>query len=99
MRMLTYLAEAAVKINPSDIGINDPVRSGGSVLLNVLNTAYFWAGIICVIVIIAAGFFYVISNGNAANIKRGKDAITGAIIGLVVVMMAFTITQFILGRF
>jgi hypothetical protein len=99
MSILSFLAESTMKIDPSKIGIGDPVRSGDSILLNVLNTAYFWAGIVCVIIIIAGGFFYVTSNGNAANIKRGKDAIMGAIIGLVVILLAFTITQFVLGRF
>jgi hypothetical protein len=101
MGFLTSLAEASMKINPSDIGIQDPVRTAGAgnTILSVLNTAYMWAGIVCVIIIIIGGFFYVTSNGNAANIKRGKDAIMGAIIGLIVVIMAFTITQFVLGRF
>jgi hypothetical protein len=99
MNVLTYLAEAATHISPSEIGISDPVRNADTALLNILNTTYFWAGIICVIIIIAGGYFYVTSNGNAANIKRGKDAIMGAIIGLIVVIMAFTITQFVLGRF
>ncbi|MDB5186547.1 MAG: hypothetical protein JWM07_19 [Candidatus Saccharibacteria bacterium] len=99
MSILTYVAEAAQKIDPSLIGINDPVKNSDTAMLNILNTVYLWAGIVCVIVIIIAGFIYVTSNGNAANIKKGKDAIMGAVIGLVVVIMAFTITQFVLGRF
>lgn len=99
MTTLTLLAESTVKINPSEIGISDPATSAGSVLLSALNTSYFWAGIVCVIIIIAGGFIYVTSSGNAAKVKRGKDAVMGAVIGLVFVMLAFTITQFVLGRF
>lgn len=99
MKFLNLLAETSVKITPRDIGIDDPVTSADGTFLNLLNTAYMWAGIVCVIVIIIAGFYYVLSNGNAANIKRGKDAILGAVIGLVVVILAFTITQFVIGRF
>jgi hypothetical protein len=99
MSVVTFLANSTMKIDPGKIGIPDPAKTADSVLLNVLNTSYFWAGIVCVIIIIAGGLFYVTSNGNAANVKRGKDAITGAIIGLVVVLFAFTITQFVLGRF
>jgi hypothetical protein len=87
------------KINPCEIGINDPVTDPNALLTNILNTTYIWAGIICVLIIIIGGYFYVISNGNAANVKRGKDAITGAVIGLVVIILAFTITQFVIGRF
>lgn len=86
-------------IKACEIGISDPAVNANNILIQVLNTTYFWAGIVCVIIIIAAGYFYVTANGNAANIKRGKDAIMGAVIGLVVILLAFTITQFVLGRF
>lgn len=98
MNILKLLAED-IHIAPSDIGITDPVRNADNALLNILNTTYLWAGIICVIIIIIGGYFYVISNGNAANVKRGKDAIMGAVIGLIVIIFAFTITQFVIGRF
>lgn len=99
MSIFTSLLAESIKISPGEIGIGDPVKSADSLLLNVLNTAYTWAGIVCVLIIIVAGYFYVVSSGNAATIKRAKDAITGAIIGLIVVILAFTITQFVLGRF
>ena len=98
MSIMTFLAEN-VRINPNEIGIPDPVRSADSVLENTLNTAYLWAGIVCVIILIVAGFIYVTANGDPSKIKRGKDAIMGAIIGLVVIFFAFAITQFVLGRF
>jgi zinc transporter ZupT len=98
MNIVKTLAEA-IKINPGEIGITAPVRDADNVLLNILNTAYLWAGIVCIIIIIIAGYFYVTSNGNAATIKRGKDAIMGAIIGIIVIILAFTITQFVIGRF
>lgn len=44
--------------NVTNIGAGDLVH-------NVLNIVYTWAGIICVIIIIIAGFYYVTSNGNA----------------------------------
>ncbi len=68
---------------------NDPT------LGNILDVVYFWAGIVAVLVIIIAGFFYVTANGNAQTIERAKNAILGAVIGLVVVMMAFGITRII----
>ncbi|MDB5168028.1 MAG: hypothetical protein JWO55_286 [Candidatus Saccharibacteria bacterium] len=98
MNILRILAED-VKISPVDIGITNPVRNANDALLNILNTAYLWAGIVCIIIIIIAGYFYVTSNGNAATIKRGKDAIAGAVIGIIVIILAFTITQFVIGRF
>jgi len=86
------------KITPSEVGIPDPVRNADSAVAGLLNTVYFIAGIAAVLVIILAGYFYVTAAGNASQIKRAKDAIIGAVAGLVVVIMAFVITQFVLGR-
>jgi hypothetical protein len=98
MNFLTHLADS-LSISPSEIGVNDPVLSSDKLIENVLNTTYIWAGIICVLIIIIAGFFFVTGSGTPATVKRAKDAILGAVIGLVVVIVAFTVTQFVLGRF
>jgi len=96
---LFRLLAATQQINPNSIGIADPVKNANTALAGVLTTVYTWAGIICVIVIIAAGFLYTTSAANASTTKRAKDAIIGAVIGLVIIIMAFTITQFVIGRF
>lgn len=76
---------------------NLPTQSADSVLAGVLGTIYTWAGIACVIVIVVAGFYYATSQGNAAQVGRAKSAIIAAIVGLAVILMAFAITQFVLG--
>lgn len=86
------------KINPSEIGLT-ATKGADTLLQNVLNAAYLWAGIICVIVIIVAGFYYVTAAGNAQAITKAKNAIFGAVIGLVVIILAFAITAFVVGRF
>lgn len=96
---MDILRTLAAAINPKDIGINDPITNTNNLIGGVLTTVYLWAGIICVVVIIVAGFFYTTSAGNATKTKKAKDAIMGAVIGIIVVIMAFTITQFIIGRF
>jgi hypothetical protein len=93
------LFAASSKIDPGSIGIANPVKDANGAFASILNVAYGAAGIVCVIVIIYGGFIYTTSDGNATNVKRGKDAILGAVIGIIVVIMAFAITQFILGKF
>lgn len=63
---------------------------------NILNTVYFWVAIIAVIVIIIGGVKYMTSQGDASKIKSAKDTILYAIIGLIVTLLAFAITNFIL---
>lgn len=79
-------------------GVNNlPTQSADTVLQGVLGAVYFWGGIACVIVIVIAGFYYVTSQGNASQVARAKSAIIAAIVGLVVILMAFAITQFVIG--
>ena len=63
----------------------------------VLETVYMWIGIIAVIVIVIGGIRYMTSTGEAEKIKGAKNTIMYAIIGLVVTLAAFAITEFILG--
>lgn len=99
MTRLFEILAAGAKIDPGSIGIDHPVKNADSALHSILNTAYGAAGIVCVIVIIIAGYTYVTSSGDASSIKRAREAILGAVIGIIMVILAFAITQFILGRF
>ena len=88
-------------------GVNDPLicgTKGGNEekelqnrVKNILDTIYAWIGIIAVIVIVIGGIQYMVSAGDAQKIKTAKSAITYAIIGLIVTLMAFAITNFVIG--
>jgi Ni,Fe-hydrogenase I cytochrome b subunit len=66
-------------------------------LKNILSAVYFWAAVIAVVVIIIAGFFYVTSMDNPQQVTRAKNAILSAVIGLVVILLAFAITSAVIG--
>lgn len=68
-------------------------------IIDILGIVYFVAGIIAVIVIIIAGFTYTTSGGDAGAVKKAKNMILYSVVGIVVIAMAFVITQFIAGRF
>jgi cytochrome bd-type quinol oxidase subunit 2 len=98
MSHASALLAAVTKINPTEIGYDNPVTNADTAFGNMLNLVYIWAGILAVIVIIIAGYLFITARGNPDQVKRGKDAVRGAVIGLVVIMLAFVITQFVLGR-
>lgn len=75
------------------------VNTPGDVLTAVLNTAYFIAGAVAVVVIIISGFNFVTSSGNAQKVAKARTGILYAVIGLVVIIFASVITSFIQGRF
>lgn len=81
-------------IDASEVGVPEVSEN---VVANALNAVYFWTGILAVIVIIIAGFYYVTSANNQERLTRAKNAILYAAIGLVVVLMAFVITRFVIG--
>jgi len=92
MNILNRLALTA-----NDVGI--PEVSSEHLINNILNLVYFIAGIIAVIIIVIAGLTFVTSAGDAARVKKARTAIIDASVGLVVIMAAFTITYFVIGRF
>ena len=63
---------------------------------NVLNTVYFWVGILAVIFIIIGGINYTTSQGDPGKVAKAKSTLLYAIIGLVIALLAFAITSFVL---
>lgn len=58
-------------------------------LLNILIDFIFWVGItVAPVVIIIAGFFYVISAGDPQKVETAKKMIWYAVIGLIVLLFA-----------
>ena len=87
---------AATLLSPGDIGYQGPT-SATNLMDTVLMPVYFWAGIVAVGFIVYGGFMYVLSNGEPSKVKKAKDTLLYAVIGLAVVLFAFAITKFIAG--
>lgn len=87
----------AQKINAGEVGI--PTTDGDQLLTNILNIVYLVAGIVAVVMIIIAGLMYTISGGDAGRVARAKNMIVYSVAGLIVVVAAFAITNFVIGRF
>lgn len=78
------------------------VKSSGDLSDNVWKIVSFALGIlggVAVIVIIIAGILYTISAGDAGKVKKAKNTILYAVIGLVVAMLSSAIIAFINGFF
>jgi len=78
---------------------NIPTLTSAQVVTNTLNIAYFLAGIIAVIVIIIGGIMYTTSAGNSGSVTKAKNMILFSVIGIVVILSAFALTNFVIGRF
>ena len=87
------------KMNAQNQCVDDDGRSLNSVtytLRNIINILLYVAGIIAVVIVVIAGFRFVTSNGDAAQVSKAKNTIIYALVGLVVAIMAYAIVNFIL---
>lgn len=73
--------------------------TGEQILANALNLVYFIAGVIAVVMIIFGGISYVTSAGDSGKVTKAKNTLVYSIAGLVIVLVAFAITSFVIGRF
>ncbi len=64
-----------------------------------INAALVVLGMISVLMIVIGGIRYSTSNGESAKVKSAKDTIIYSVVGLVVAIMAYTIVNFVVGRF
>ena len=65
---------------------------------NILNVIIGVLGIVAVIVIIFGGVQYMTSTGDASKVKKAKDTILYGVVGLVIVILAFAIVNFIIAN-
>jgi hypothetical protein len=65
----------------------------------IVNTLLFLVAAVSVVVIIIAGIYYTTSGGDAALVKRAKDALLYAVVGLVVSILAYAIVNFVITAF
>ena len=98
MIFLKVIAESDIKISDEVKGNIPQIAVGDNQIIQLFNTAYLWAGIICVAIIIVSGILYTTSAGDSARVKTAKNAITYAVVGIVVILLAFTITNFVIGK-
>ena len=91
-QLFSHFAEI---INESDIGYTG-LTDSSNLMCGILNTVYFWAGIVAVGFIVYGGYLYVLSSGDPGKVRKAKDTLLYSVIGLVVVLVAFVVTRFVI---
>ncbi len=86
-------AESSIDVTPLP-----RVSTDSSEITIILNIVFALIGAICLIIVVIAGFRYVISRGEPQQIARAKDTIIYAIIGLVIAVLGVTIVNFVVGQ-
>ncbi|MCX6714587.1 MAG: IPT/TIG domain-containing protein [Candidatus Uhrbacteria bacterium] len=68
------------------------------IIARLIRTFISFLGVIAVIIVLYGGFMYMTAGGNDERVKKAKKIILNGIIGLVIVLLSFTIAQFIVGK-
>lgn len=61
----------------------------------VIGVVLSFVGVIFLILIIYAGFTWMLARGNEAEAKKAKDLMFDAVIGLIIILAAYAITAFV----
>lgn len=77
---------------------DNPLIGTNGLLYKIAGVVAIIAGIAAVIVMIVGGIKYITSGGDAQKITSAKHTIVGALIGLVVIVLAQTIITFVIKR-
>ena len=76
------------------LGNTDPRQTAA----RIINVALGFLGIIAVVIVLLGGFKYMISGGNEEKTTEAKNLIIAGIIGLAIILSAWAITSFVIGR-
>ena len=97
MALLAVDIGKAFKI-AGDKGIADPssgYKDVGTFISSVLPNVYIAAGLILLLLLLFGGLMTIINSDNQEAQEKGKQAITSAIIGFVIIFASFWIIQII----
>jgi amino acid transporter len=77
--------------------LNSPTKdtSLADLITTVINALLIFAGAVAVLFLIIGGFRYVVSAGNADQVEGAKKTILYAIVGLIIIFVAFVLVQLI----
>lgn len=66
----------------------------GATIQNIINGVILVLGTLAVVIIVIGGISYMTSSGDAGKLKKAKDTILYACVGLVICVLSFAIVNF-----
>ena len=101
--ILTTLAVAMPLVTLA-ISYEDPSNTLGlntsdlkAAVIRIINWVLGLLGIIAVIMILIGGFQWMTAGGNEEKVEKAKKIISAAIVGLIIILLAWAIVNFVIG--
>jgi CBS domain containing-hemolysin-like protein len=82
----------------SGMGTTKSIKDPRQVIADVIQIALSIVGIIFVVLIVMSGYWLITSAGEEDKITEAKSTLKAAIIGIIVVLSAYAITEFVAKR-
>lgn len=88
-----------------DFGLSDLSRLGlGNadirvIIIRLIQVALGFLGIVAVSIVLYGGYLWMTSAGNAQRVEQAKQVLKNGLIGLVIILSAYTIVAFVIGTF
>jgi len=75
--------------------INTPITDIGAVIVKIVNVLLGFTAALAVLFIIIGGLQYITSAGNTDKAKTGRQTLTYAILGLIIVILSYFIVSLV----
>lgn len=83
-----------------DVGTNAGIAEGKGlteIIGSIINVVLGFLGIVFLVLLLYAGFLWMTAGGDEGKVKQARGMISQAVIGLVIIVAAFAISNFVLG--
>lgn len=76
----------------------DTISGSDGIIIRAAELVSIVAGIAAVLIIMIAGIMFMTANGDSGKISTAKNAITYAVVGIVIIFLARTIVVFVVNN-
>ena len=100
MAFVPAIKALALPAPPCPTGINCTTESNlNNFIVKIINYALAVTLAIDILFLIIGGFFYLTSAGNEGQAEKGKKTVINAVIGLIIIMLAYVIANVVASFF
>ena len=93
-------AALALQAPPCPSGINCTTETNlNAFIVRIINYVLAVTLAIDILFLIIGGFFYITAAGNEGQAKKGKQTVINAVIGLIIIMLAYVIANVVASFF
>ena len=86
-------AATTFSLESVDIGLGDADLK--ETVINILNLALGLLSLVAVVMVIIGGFTWLTAGGNEEKVDKAKKIISAAVIGLIIVLLAWAVVIFV----